>query len=294
MSREVINQSALDQLGESMRMIRQRAKVTLIEMGSDPNAPRSWSHSHLSRCERGYELPTADLVAWYEVKSGVQKGFLEELRRQAAGEPLSSGSDEVDNFDSDFILDRLELLADFSGKEPRVFQPRDLVVRSGEGISSYQLLVDTYDPTRPLADYPLEISYGGVFATTPRFQSGTLTIFEIDLERQLNKGDFHRLQLFHILPDHDSVARWVTIAARRDEVREVVVAVQFPRGDHHDLWRIEHVYLELLNAGFGPSASGDPDDILGHGHRVELGPSGFAVVRFNNPRPGMHYGLGWR
>ena len=289
-----VSREHLDQLAESMRIARQRAGFTLVEMGTDPAAPRSWSHSHLSRCERGFEVPSPDLVAWYEVKAGLQKGFLEGLRRMATGSEAPGISEQLDDIDADFILDRIEFHVDFTGEKPLAFHTRDLVVRAESGVTSYPLLVDTYDPTRGVDDYPVEVRYGGTMPAAPRLKAGTLSVFDIELERSLQKGDFHRLQVVHTLPDTDSVARWVTIATRREEVREVVISVQFPRGEPHQLWRVERVYLEVLNAAFGPLTDGDPDELLGPGRRVELGPSGFTVIRFNNPRPGMHYGLGWK
>jgi hypothetical protein len=290
-----LKKSELRILGQSMREARTNSDVplTLKELGSDPNSPRRWSHTYLSRVERGFEVPKLELVEWYERRTGVNNGYLVSLYEKVIGPVVSTEPRNESDVDSDFRLDRIEFFLDFRTPKPIAYQTRD-VIALVDNAQNYPLIVDSYDPTRGVADYPVAVLSGGRIATDPKVLSDTLQIVEIDLGRSLSLGDWHRFVFQHELPDDESIARWATIATRRNEVREAVITFQFEPGSQRRIWCIDGIYPEVLTATFGPGATSDPSEILGDTQERVLDHNGFVGERFLAPRAGLHYGLGWR
>lgn len=284
----------LQALGAALRDARLACypHLTLADLGSDPAAPRRWGHSHLSKVERGLEVPKEDLVRWYEVRTGKATGYLLHSFYEAIGGANSRA--QVDNQRSgrQWALDRLEILADLTGEGTLIYETRDLVAVS-DGVDSHSVLIDTHDLDNPGRGYAMEVVAGGVIAKEPEWISDTLVKLEIALHRSFEVGEWHRVRLLHRSPP-ESIPRWMTVSSRRGETREAVVAVAFNEHDIRPAWRIHENHAAEVLATFEAGSPAVVEDVIGGGTSLVADANAIVSARFSSLRSGLHYGIGWR
>jgi hypothetical protein len=285
----------LQALGVALRDARLECypHLTLMVLGSDPAAPRHWSHSHLSKVERGLESPTEDLVRWYEVRTGRATGYLLHMFYEATGGANSRAVADNHGNGRQWAIDRLEIFADLTGESTLIYETRDLVVVS-DGVDSHSVLIDTRDLVNTGQGYGTEVIEGGVIATEPEWISGTLVKLEIALHRSFEIGEWHRVRLLHRSPPPESIPRWMTASSRHGETREVVITVAFNEHDIRPAWRIHENYDTEVFATFEAGSSVAVEDVIGGGTSLVPDVNGIVRARFLSLRPGLHYGIGWR
>jgi len=287
---EMINRDQLKELGDHMRLLRlgENPPATLIQIGTDPIAPRSWSHSHLSRVERGFLIPGYDLVEWYENRCGAPTGILTAKLEQIVGprpeDRLSaSGFGDLDGW----RVDRLESTLDLRGPPFTFRHVRDLLAME-DGLNEVQFLLGLPFGLGGLGDDAWNL-HGGVFKGPPCFVTGDLAQLSVTMPVALRKGTWHRITVECRLPSCDVEAGRVMLTSPTAGTRELVSSIAFPEGIKPRLWEINRMEPELvavLNNGRGTLP-------LERYRELEIDRFGEAANRVNSPRPGFAYGLAW-
>ncbi len=285
----------LEVLGAALRDARLECspRLTLTELGSDSAAPRRWSHSHLSKVERGLEAPKEDLVRWYEIRTGKPASYLVNMFYEATGGADSHAFLESERHGRQWAIDRLEIHADLTGGRALIHETRDLVAIS-DGVNSHAMLIDTHDFENPGQDYGMEVIEGGAMAKKPQWISDTLVKLEITLDRSFAAGEWHRIKLCHRSPPSVSIPRWMTVASRFGETREAVIEIAFSERDIRPTWRISESFSAEVVAAFTAGAATVVEDIIGEGTSLVADANGMVSTRFSSLRTGLHYGIGWR
>ncbi len=285
--------SGLRSLGAALRRARMEVEpqLTLVAMGSHPDAPRQWSHSYLSRVERGLELPKEELVRWYEARTGVPAGYLvDEYHRLVRHD--ETPPDELRGQMRAWSIERMEIFADLSGEHAIVYETRDLVATRDEA-SSHVLLMDTSDPSNDSSHYDVQVVEGGRLSSRPSWMSKTLAAYEVRFHRSFGMGEWHRVTLRHEFPSTSTIPRWMTVSTRRGETREAVVTIAFDVANVRPAYRIDELYAEEVLAAFG-DATGEPmREVVSRETMIEPDLDGMVRARFRTIKTGMHYGIGW-
>lgn len=294
-SSQTYDYQKLQVLGAALRDARLECwpHLTLTDLGSDPAAPRHWSHSHLSKVERGLEVPKEDLVQWYEVRTGRATGYLLHIFYEATGGANSRALGDNQGSGRQWVFDRLEIFADLTGESTLIYETRDLVAVS-DGVDSHSVLIDTHDLVNTGQGYGMELIEGGVIVKEPEWVSDTLVRFQIALHRSFEAGEWHRVRLLHRSPPPESIPRWMTVSLRHGETREVVITVAFNEHDVRPAWRIHENYAAEVITTFEAGSSAVVEDVIGGGTSLVADANGMVRARFSSLRPGLYYGIGWR
>ncbi|MBW4077100.1 MAG: hypothetical protein HIU84_01020 [Acidobacteria bacterium] len=295
MSSQTYDDRKLESLGAALRDARMECypHLTLADLGMDPAAPRNWSHSHLSKVERGLEAPKEDLVRWYEIRTGKPTGYLMNIFYEATGGTKSRASLDNERSARQWSIDRLEIFADLTGENTLIYETRDLIAVS-DGVASHSMLIDTRDRVNPGEGYGMEVIEGGVVTKEPEWISDTLAKLEINFDRSFSIGEWHRVRLLHRSPPPASIPRWMTVASRYGETREAVVSVAFNERDVRPAWRISENHSAEVVTTFEAGSPAVVEDIIGGGASLVTDATGIVRARFMSLRPGLHYGIGWR
>jgi hypothetical protein len=284
--------ASANQLGEALRSARlqHRPPLTLTALGTHPDAPRAWSHAHLSKVERGLELPKPELVAWYETCTGTPTGVLLDLLTLAHEATNDEAAVVTPSAPTEWILERLELHANFRSYRPGVTRYLDMVA-TVDDLQEYHFLVDDahQEPVLP------EVLSGGR-APTVTWRSGHVAQLSIALHRAFDKGEWHRLRVREALNEFSRSRQWVSAMVRGPHTREAVVSVCLPDGVRVEPWLFGHADGLALGAVFGPGADRelDPRDVLDDAVPARIEADGRVRTRFRSLEPGAHYGIGWR
>lgn len=281
-------------LGEALRSARlnHRPPLTLKEIGQCPTAPRTWSHAHLSKVERGLETPKPNLVEWYEQCTEVPHGYLMDLYHHVVGDRDNPG--QAASPDDAWIVERIEQRVHLHLDKPYVLEIMDLLA-THDGVDSLQLLVDTRRPDAGPEEFLPRID-AGVASLELLWQAGTVASVRLHLHRSFAKGEWHRIRLEYDVPPVEEHERYFCIATRRPHTRDAVVVVKFPSGLPVVPWAIRGRSYEEVNAAFGTTSSSETDvaTIIGSAEPLHLDPDGIARVRFHSLQPGCRYGIGWQ
>ena len=287
--RPVLGGSSVADLATALRLSRQRSTppLRLVDIGSDPQGPRSWSHAHLSKVERGLEIPTGELVRWYEVKTGTTPGFLTGLWELVTGEHYIDALPPAESV-APWTLDRVEIDLDLSGEVPTATETRDLIANI-DGADRHQILIDLEDEEAAMASR-LQILDGGSLVEEKKLVMGNLVRHEIFHGRVAAKGEWHRVTLRHVYPS-ENFDPWYTFTTKTDRMREGLVTVRFGKNAPKRVYAIDRLLSKEVRA-FCSSAA--PDEASADFTPVRVDEQGIARIRFAFPRAGFEYGIGWR
>ena len=289
-TRKYTSLAALQVLGEGLRRARSGGSppLRLADIGDDPEAPRTWSHSHLSKIERGKEVPSIELVLWYERRTNAPTHSLVSLWEQATGQsyvPPSHRSAEV----SSWSIERLEMALDLRDEQPLLTHTRDLIALTGG--DTYWILYDTKDVSVVAGQSDVAAVLGGTIVERMAVENATVEKARIDLGRFVAQGEWHRLRVEHRLPTRD-IAPYLDFSLRSASVREVQLMVTLPAGPRPRVLRFTHAYAaeltELLASPFS-IASAEPAR-----ETIEPDAQGVVMTRFLFPVPGFHHGIVWQ
>jgi hypothetical protein len=285
----------LEVLGAALRDARLRCspRLTLVGIGSDEAAPRYWSHSHLSKIERGLEAPGEDLVRWYEVRTGKPDGYLVHLLYDATGGASSPAFLTSQRGARQWAIDRHEIHCDLRGPRAVIHETRDLVAIS-DGVTSHTVVVDTRDFETSGRDFAIKVVEGGTIATTPEWISDTLVTVEVSLHRSFAMGEWHRIRLCHHSPALERIPRWMTVVSRYGETRDAIVNVTFNPHDVRPAWRISDTLSGEVFAAFARDSTAPVERVIGGGTRLLADAEGTVSARFSSLLAGLYYGIGWR
>jgi hypothetical protein len=278
-------------LGAAMRLARlnHRPLLTLKEVGYDPRAPRSWSHAHLSKVERGIEIPKEDLVRWYETICEVSPGYLLELLHSLDSD--SQTADPTHGRSESFSLDRMELQALFNRSSPEVRVVADLIT-TAEKADSFALLLDGRDEEYPLKHKGPRILHGAERSEV-EWSSTSASSVRFYFGREFAKGDWHRIHISETAPTFCMTGkRNLTLSSKRSEVRDAIISVTFPEGQRPNCCLIDGMMPEEVNAHFGTKAP-IRTKRLAECEVLEIDSTGTVQVRFRSILPGLRYGIGW-
>ncbi len=281
-------------LGTALREARleQRPTMTLKELGGDDRAPRRWSHSHLSKVERGIEAPNEELVRWYEDCTGRPRGYLLDLYHAAVGRSARDVAESPEGRTQTWALDRTEIFANLSGSDSLIYDTRDLVAIA-DRTKTYVVHLDSIEQAISSEIHTVELLDGGVLGKRKRISS-TLSTVEIRLHRKFDAGEWHRIRLLHRAPAMENLSPWMTVATRRGETREALVAVRFNKREVRPMWRIDAMPLSEIVPAFEKGTSARVEDFADACSRVFPDANGIVHSRFPTLRSGLHYGIGWR
>ncbi len=290
-----VDYEQLEILGAALREARvnRRPPITLVEIGSDTKAPRRWSHSHLSKVERGIEVPKEELVRWYEVRTGKPSGYLVNLFHRAVGTPEYGAWASQVGCERGWAFDRIEIFADLSGEFARIYETLDLVALSS-GMNHDTVVIDPHDLMVSSRGCCVEVVEGGTLSRQPMPDAGWYGKLEVDLHREFEVGDWHRVRLLHTAISFEGISRWITLATRHGETREFVASLKFNEDNLHPAWRIDQRFAAEVVAAFGPDSVSSVDDVFGVGNTLVTETNGLVRARFESLRPGLQYGIGWR
>ena len=278
------------QLGTAMRLARlnHRPALTLKDVGYNPKAPRSWSHAHLSKVERGVEIPKKDLVQWYEKITEVTPGYLLDLWGAAMG--LGEASQHNPGSDDCFVNERIEMQGLFNLPHPEVHLVLDLLA-TRPSASSHSFLLDgdwarlptkAKGPTILSGAESAEVEWSTSSARSVRFHFG----------REFMPGDWHRLQFSETYHAFANLKRQLTLSSRRSESRDAIVTVTLPSDVRPNLCVIDGMRSEEVNAMFGEPTTSFAKRLASL-RPLEVDSGGSARVRFSGILPGLRYGIGW-
>ena len=268
--------------------VHHRPKLTMIDVGQSPLAPRTWSHSHISKVERGHEWPKEDLVAWYEAVCELEPGTLMALFDDAVGYIGVAIPEQVGRASREWAPDRIELHGDLRGPRMVMTEQHDLICQR-DGSSGYVLIVDLGLD----ADNRANVLEGGVALGDYVWRSERLGALAIDFGRPFAKGEWRRLVVRHEFDPVDVTEPWLTVANRSFRVREAVVSSQFAIHRDGELFVVDGVNLDELHQAFDSSS---PHRALSHHpccRPLAIDAQSRGAVRFKNLQPGLHYGLAW-
>ena len=268
--------------------VHHRPKLTMIDVGQSPLAPRTWSHSHISKVERGHEWPKEDLVAWYEAVCELEPGTLMALFDDAVGYIGVAIPEQVGRASREWAPDRIELHGDLRGPRMVMTEQHDLICQR-DGSSGYVLIVDLGLD----ADNRANVLEGGVALGDYVWRSERLGALAIDFGRPFAKGEWRRLVVRHEFDPVDVTEPWLTVANRSFRVREAVVSSQFATHRDGELFVVDGVNLDELHQAFDSSS---PHRALSHHpccRPLAIDAQSRGAVRFKNLQPGLHYGLAW-
>lgn len=288
-SRKYVSLEALETLGRAMRAARSfhEPPLRLVDIGESPKAPRSWSDSHLSKVERGKEVPGLDLVLWYEQRTQVTSGSLISLWEQATGlkyQPNSAESKE----EAPWVIERLEMYLDLRPTEPLLTHTRDLL--SNKQNDSYWIMYDTKDVVMKGADSDVVVEVGGEIVERQRVENSTVEKARISLGRVVQRGGWHHLRVTHRLPSRDTPP-FLDFSLRTPGVRDVQLIVHFPAGSRPRVLRFTHAYsADLAELIANPFVITNPEP---QREELSLDEFGLALTRFPFPEAGFHHGLVW-
>ncbi len=279
------------QLGTAMRLARlnHRPPLTLKDVGYSPKAPRSWSHAHLSKVERGVEAPKQDLVQWYEKVTEVTPGYLLDLWSAAMGQDDASlAAMSVDDF---FVSERIEMHGLFNLPHPEVHLVVDLLATKPSA-TSHALLMDGEWSNLPAKTKKGPAILSGAESAEVEWSTSSASSVRFHFGREFMPGDWHRLRIAETTPDFSELKRHLTLSSRRSESRDAIVTLTLPNGVRPKLCVIDGMMSEEVNALFGdPSASAAKR--LSSLQPLEVDSGGSARVRFRGILPGLRYGIGW-
>jgi hypothetical protein len=277
-----------------MRDLRLNAtpKVTLEEMGSDPSAPRQWSHGHLSRCERGLLRPQVDLLRWYVERLKTPPNFLVAVLEEIVGSLNESAT--IPFGDQNWRAERIQAHVHLIGSDPYVSYCRDSYVVGDEPQSTYSLFVDTYDPSRELVAYEMTMVWGGKTMSEPVALSPTIRRYEIDLGMEVKPREWHRLIFRKRIPAEGIYPMWAGVSTHQRDLNHAQFTIAFTPAEAIDVWKIPGVRFEMLNGAFGLHSADNREDLIGVGNKMETGRNANAETRFTSMHPGLYYGIGWK
>lgn len=276
-------------LATALRHSRQHATppLRLIDIGSDPNGPRTWSHAHLSKVERGLEVPAGELVHWYEVKTATTPGFLTGLWEIATGEQYLDALPPAETV-APWTLDRVEIDLDLSGAVPTALETRDLIANLN-GADRHQILIDLEDEDAAQSSR-LEVVDGGTIVEDKKLIMGNLVRHEIYHGRAAAKGEWHRVTLRHSYPSVN-FDPWYTFTTKTDRMREGLVTVRFGTKVPRRVYAVDRLLSKEVRSY---CATSSPEQASADFSPVKVDERGTARMRFAYPRAGFQYGIGWR
>lgn len=288
--RKYTSLTALVALGEALRQARTEADppLRLTDIGEGLEAPRTWSHSHLSKIERGKEVPSIELVLWYEQRTKAPARSLVTLWEQATGQVYAPPAHRAPDVSS-WAIDRLEMTLDLRPDQPTLTHTRDLIAQTRS--DAYSILYDTKEVSSANGESDVAVVLGGTIVERTRVENTTVERARIDLGRVVEKGEWHRVAVEHRLPSRD-IAPYLDFSLRSSAVREVQMVVFFPAGSTPRLLRFTHAYAADL-----PALIADPFSVESpEPAREVIAPDayGVAITRFLFPVPGFHHGLIWQ
>jgi hypothetical protein len=262
----------------------------MTDVGKHPDAPRQWSHAHLSKIERAKEWPKEDLVAWYEEVCGAAPGSLLTLYRDAVGDTSIVPPEPIAREMRQWIDERVEVHVDLSAPTIVVTEQRDIVA-VGDGLDRHLLLIES---DTPFHEDSLAVIGGGEIAGPPVWQVGAVAAVPIRLPRTYVSGDWHRVTVRFAIEPSAAARSAATIFARHRHTRDAVVSLRFPAGATPTVWRIENAYSEEVEAAFNPLATAAVSSLIPNARQVTVDGNGEVSARFRPVRPGLEFGLGWR
>jgi transcriptional regulator with XRE-family HTH domain len=277
------------QLGEALRASRLNhvPPLTLEDIGSSDSAPRTWSHSHLSKVERGHEIPTPDLVEWYAEATGSDFVHLLALWELETGRKYVRPA-KVGESASTWSLERLEMELDLRGENPTLTHTRDLIAL--QDADSYWLLYDTKEVIQNPDGYGVQVDLGGELELREALLDSTLEKAKVNLGRKVEKGSWHRIRVVHTLPG-ESIPPYLDFSLRSAQVREVLMTVRFGENKPIEMIRFAHVFAEEMDALLA-----NPSDFSARQperEQFKIDEYGTASTQFQFPQAGFHYGVVW-
>ncbi len=293
-SSAAVDYDRLEVLGSALREARisHHPPLTLMELGADPNAPRRWSHSHLSKVERGLEIPKEDLVRWYEVRTKKPTGYLIKLWYQAMRDVDPNQLHAIEPGDHTWTLDRLELFVDLTGIRERVYEKRDLIARVS-GLSSRTVAIDSHEVSFSSNFSHTEVLEGGTHAKSFVGHARGSVDLEIDLGREFHVGEWHRIRLLHCATAGESLPRHLSMMTRHSETRELIVSVAFKPTDVRNSWMVYERFLSEVEERLAAHYSTSARSFIGLDEDLVPDCNGLVSYRFESLRPGLLYGIGW-
>jgi len=287
--RKFTSVQALEVLGAAMRTARlnHEPSLRLEDVGNHDLAPRTWSHSHLSKVERGIEVPTAELVAFYETVTNTPAGQLMHLWEAATGKTYQPHPQQG-QAKPGWIMERLEIELDLRPELPLLTHTRDLV--ANQDTNTYWIMYDTKELHLGVDGYEVHVNLGGVVVERELVPETTIEKARIDLGRVIHEGEWHRIRVVHTLPNRE-VPPFLDFAVRSIETREVLLTVRFPESYREPVVRFAHVYPEEIEIIRRLSESMEK----AHPAHEEIFPDAHGVVsvRFLRPQAAFFYGVLW-
>jgi len=286
--RKYTSAASLELLGAALRAARAShvPPLRLADIGEDEAAPRSWSHSHLSKIERGKEVPSIELVLWYESRTGVAAGSLVTLWEHATGETYTPAPSTVSDA-SLWAIERLEMELDLRGELPLLTHTRDLLA-NGDA-DSYWIKYDTKDLHATNDGSSVVCTLGGEIVERTAMPDSTVEKARIDIGGVIRKGEWHRVRVVHQLPAGD-IPPYLDFSLRTGAVREVQMTVMFPEPAPRVLRFTDAYAADLTELVNNPFTYSGREPV-----REELTVTTFGSVstRFSFPAAGFHHGLIW-
>jgi len=280
------NFEARARLGDALRRTRISRNLTLEDLAESDLGPRQWSQSHLSKVERAKEVPTGDLVHFYERITEQPPGSLTTLWEAMTGEEFIPADDARKSI-PDWVMERMEMDLDLRCHPAKLIETRDLVTNRA-GLEDYWTVYDPNSEAANPKDFSFGIELGGILGDKLNVEGSSLIRGQVHFGRPLDKGEWIRLKFVHTFRAED-LPPTLAFTVHSERTREAILTVRFSESTRvHVFANVFAQYAEALNAGADP--------ILTRSLGVkEIPQSGDHSVnyRFVFPRPGMYSGLIW-
>ena len=274
------------QLGLELRRVRTAANLTLEDLADSNIGPRRWSQSHLSKVERSKEVPTSDLVHFYERITEQPPGSLTTLWEAMTGEEFIPADDARKTI-PDWVMERMEMDLDLRCHPAKLIETRDLVTNRA-GLEDYWTVYDPNSEAANPKDFSFGVELGGILGDKLNVEGSSLIRGQVHFGRPLDKGEWIRLKFVHTFRAED-LPPTLAFTVHSERTREAILTVRFSESTKvHVFNNVFAQYAEALNAGADP--------VLTRSLGVkEIPQSGDHSVsyRFVFPRPGMYSGLIW-
>lgn len=276
----------LETLGTALREARTGSGLTLEDLADSMAGPRTWSQSHLSKVERAKEIPSGELIHFYERETEVPPGSLITLWEAMTGERYIP-SEEARARTLDWIVERIEMDLDLRGPEAILIETRDLVANKA-GLSDYWSIYDPDTDEDDLERSGFSVDLGGVAGAKVRVDGTRLVRSQVRFGRELGLGEYARVRFAHTF-DRKSFPPFLNFTTLSERTREAIVTVRFSRTT--TVSAFSDVLAEYVQAAIAGT-----DEVLCErlGLRsIPLALDNSSTWRFSYPRPGMYSGLTW-
>ena len=277
---------AVVDLCAALRSARRNAGLTLEDLSDSELGPRNWSVSHFSKVERAKEVPTGDLVHFYERITEAASGSLLGLWEAISGEEYLP-DDEEKKRTPDWVMDRLEMELDLTSHPARLLETRDLVTNRG-GLEDYWTIYDPNDGFKHAEDFGFRVELGGTVGELRDVEGTKLVRGQVRFGRALKAGEWIRVRFEHTFPA-EGLPPTLNFTTHSTRTREVILTVRFAQPVR--VARFENVFAEFV-----PTLSSVEDKVLSSNLALAAVPQAAdlsTISRFTFPRPGMYSGVLW-